>query len=230
MDVANLYNKLNFKTENVCYMGLNLIRWPKNRYEASLKFVDIKKKDKVLDVGFGKGDVLNYISKKTDFSYGIDVSKKNIDIASKLLSKKVNLSLQDINNKTNFSNNFFEIILLTDVIEHIIDRYSLMKELKRILKKDGIIVIVTPNIAKIKSRIRLLLGEYPYTAESKSDAEDLLIYDGGHIQWFTFKTLTELAKQFNLKIIKSFGYGRFGRLHNIYPSLLSGSICMILKK
>lgn len=230
MSVADLYNKLGSKKKMVSYTNLNLNRWPKNRYEAAVKFININKNDKILDLGCGIGSILNFVQTKTDNVYGVDISENSLAIAKKHLSSFVKLSLQDINNKTNFPDNFFDIVLLTDVIEHISDRYSLMRELKRILKKDGIIVIVTPNIAKIKSRLNLLFGEYPYTSEDRLDENKLIIYDGGHIQWFTFKTLNELAKQFDFKIIRSFGYGRFGKLHNIYPSLLSGSICMILKK
>jgi len=229
MDVATLYNRLESKQKSVSYLTLILNRWPRNRYEAALRFIAIHKGDTVLDVGCGKGDLLNYIQTKTDRGYGVDISKQNLRVAKKLLSPVVKLSLQDINSKTNFPNNFFDVILLTDVIEHTIDRYSLFIELKRILKLDGIIVIVTPNIAKIKNRLRLLVGKYPYTSDVKSDVKEHLIYDGGHIQWFTFKTLRDLSKQFDFDIIKLFGYGRFGKFHNIYPSLLSGSMCIILK-
>ncbi|MDD3084990.1 MAG: class I SAM-dependent methyltransferase [Candidatus ainarchaeum sp.] len=229
MDIQNLYdNMINIKKDG--FVKLNLNRWPRNRYEAALKFVSIKPDSKVLDVGFGQGDLLSYISTKTNFCYGLDISKKNLLYVKSLLPSKVNLSIQDVNSKTNFEDNFFDLIFLTDVFEHIIDRYSVITELKRILKKNGLLVIVTPNIAKIRSRIRLLFGNYPFTSEDRFSENKKLIYDGGHIQWYTFESIFILANQFNFKINKSFGYGRFGKFHNIYPSLLSGSIAVIFKK
>jgi len=231
MSLEKSYNQLYSKNEKYKFMSLDVDRWPRNRYEAALRFLDIKKTDKVLYIGFGRGDLLNYIQDKTNFAYGIDVSKGNIEIAKKLLNKNVKLSIQDVNNKTNFPDNYFDIIVLTDVIEHLVDRYSIIKELKRILKKDGLIFIGTPNIANIRNRVSLLFGNYPYTSGYESPSKNnVLIYDGGHIQWFTFKTIKELAELFDFKIVKTFGYGRFGKLHNIYPSLLSGAIGIILKK
>ncbi len=229
MDVKKLYNNIVIKKDS-SFLKFNLNSWPKTRYEAAVKFINIKPTSKVLDVGFGNGDLLNFIFQKTKYTYGVEVSKKKLMYVNNLLPLKANLSLQDISNKTNFKNDFFNIIFLTDVFEHIIDRYSVMNELKRILKKDGIIVIITPNIAKLKSRIRLLFGIYPFTSEDRVSEKKKFIYDGGHIQWYTFKTISSLAKQFDLNIEKRFGYGLFGQLHNIYPSLLSGSIAIILKK
>jgi len=232
MSISNIYNKFYSNNKNYKFIELNLTRWPRNRYEAALKFINIKKTDKVLDVGCGRGDILHYVQNKTKNAYGIDISKGNIAVSKRLLNKQVKLSIQDITKKTKFSNNFFDIIILTDVIEHIPDKYSLFSELKRILRKGGIIVIGTPNVVKLRNRVSFLFGRYPYTSENRLIIKNNkpILFDGGHIQWFTFKTLRELANQFNFKIIKQFGYGRYGKLHNLCPELLSGTIGIILKK
>ncbi len=232
MGLKEMYNKSYLDLKYYSYPKIETATWPKNRYEAAVKFISIKKTDRVLDVGCGRGDLLNYIQNKTERAYGIDISKGNIAFAKKLLNKKVKLSIQDITKKTKFKKDFFDIIILTDVIEHIPDKYALFFELKRILKKGGIIFIGTPNVVKLRNRIAFLFGKYPYTSEDRIVIKNNypILFDGGHIQWFTFKTLRELANQFDFKIIKQFGYGRYGKLHNIYPELLSGTIGIILKK
>jgi len=232
MGISNIYNKFYSNKKDYKFIELNLGGWPQNRYEAAVKFIDIKKTDKVLDVGCGRGDLLNYIQNKTNNVYGIDISKGNIAVAKRLLNKNAKLSIQDITKKTRFPNSYFDIIILTDVIEHIPDKYSLFIELRRILKKGGIIFIGTPNVVKLKNRLKFLFGEYPYTSECQIIFKNKtpILFDGGHIQWFTFKILKELANQFHFKIIKQFGYGRYGRLHNICPELFSGAIGIILKK
>lgn len=232
MSLKKTYNELYTKDVNYKFKEIKLSSWPKNRYEAALKFINIKNTDKVLDVGCGRGDILNYIQNKTKHAYGLDISKGNIAVAKRLLNRNVKLFTQDITKKTKFPNNYFDIIILTDVIEHIPDRYSLFKELKRILKKKGRLIIETPNVVKLRNRLDFLFGKYPYTSGYKFVVKQgtPIVFDGGHIQWFTFKTLKELAAQFNFKIIKQFGFGRFGKLHNICPQLFSGAIGLILRK
>lgn len=231
MSLKNTYTELYPLDRDYNFKEIELDRWPKNRYEAALKFITIKNTAKVLDVGCGRGDILNYIQNKTRYAYGIDISKGNIAVAKRLLNKNVKLFTQDITKKTKFPNNYFDTIILTDVIEHIPDRYSLFKELKRILKKKGKLIIETPNVVKLRNRIGFLFGKYPYTSGHKIVIKQgaPYVFDGGHIQWFTFETLRELSIQFNFKIIKQFGFGRFGKLHNICPEVLSGSIGIILE-
>lgn len=231
MTLQKSYDDLFSEIEHTDYLIILSDRWPRNRYEAAVKFLNIRKESRVLDIGCGNGNLLNYIQTKSDFVYGIDISPKNVTLARTKLDKKVKLSAQDINNKLNFPDNYFDIIIMTDVIEHTIDRYFVMSEIKRVLKKGGYVFIGTPNISKLKNRLIFLLGGYPYSSEQdNSSRKTEIIYDGGHLQWFTFKTLKQLAQRFNFKIVKTFGYGRFGKFHNLFPSLFSGAIGIILKK
>lgn len=184
MSLKKTYNELYTKDVNYKFKEIKLSSWPKNRYEAALKFINIKNTDKVLDVGCGRGDILNYIQNKTKHAYGLDISKGNIAVAKRLLNRNVKLFTQDITKKTKFPNNYFDIIILTDVIEHIPDRYSLFKELKRILKKKGRLIIETPNVVKLRNRLDFLFGKYPYTSGYKFVVKQgtPIVFDGGHIQ------------------------------------------------
>ena len=230
-DLRNSYDKF-YEAEDVVNLNLNLKRWPRNRHEGALKFLNIKRSSKVLDVGCGGGVVLRHLVKKSNFVYGIELSLKRAIKIKNVFNNKVTISEANIEERSEFKENFFDIIILSDVIEHVVNRFDAMKELKRILKPNGIIVILTPNLAKIRNRLRLFFGRYPSTAfENEGYGKDSAkIYDGGHLQYFTFNTLKILADLCKLRIVKSFGCGRFGLFHNIYPELLSGEIGMILRK
>lgn len=206
---------------------INLSGWPKTKHDASIKFVDLKEGDFILDVGCGRGDHFPYYLKKTKNVYGIDISKNLLKEVP--LKDMVNLSCQDFEKGTSFKNEFFDYIVIIDVIEHLINRYEAIRELKRILKRGGKLMIITPNIAKARNRLRLLLGKYPHTA-AKEVKQGSDLYDSGHIQYFTFKTLRDLAEGEGFQVLGEYGFGRFGRIHNIFKSLMSGSICIILRK
>jgi ubiquinone/menaquinone biosynthesis C-methylase UbiE len=224
------YNKF-YEKEKINFTKLDLKKWPKNRYEAAVRFLDLKKDKKVLDVGCGGGVILNYLKGKCSL-YGVDISSKRIELLKNIFGKEVILEKADLNKKTLFEDNFFDIIIMSDVIEHIVDRNHTLKEIKRILKKGGTLAIITPNQLKIKNRIKMLLGKYPSTAlenEGYGNKEEIL-YDGGHLQYFTFRTLEILMKKYDFKIIKKFGFGRFGKIHNFFPELFSGGIGMLVKK
>ena len=214
-------------------VNLDLKKHPKNRWEAALKFMKINENDKILDVGCGEGVILNYLVGKSKFIYGIDISSHLIDILKKRIEKGVNLQQMNIENKTPFKDDYFDMIILTDVIEHIADLYISIKELKRILKKNGLIFIDTPNIAKLRNRLKLLFGMFPSTGSEKNnlwDTKNGNLYDGGHLHYFTFSSLQLVMESFGFSLVKKFGYGRFGGIHDIFPEISSGSIGMIFRK
>jgi len=107
------------------------------------------KKIRVFDIGCGECNVLTQLIKKginADY-YGIDISKEKIERAKRITKGKINLSVQDCSN-TSFKNNYFDLIICTQVIEHVDDK-GLMKELSRILKRGGFAYITSVRRKKI---------------------------------------------------------------------------------
>jgi SAM-dependent methyltransferase len=114
-----------------------------------LKFLDLKEKI-VLDAGCGLGGrTIFYYEKGVGKLYAIDIDPNHIKFAKDFAEKK---GISDIDfiispiHKTNFSSNYFDIIILHDVLEHI--RADLLEksliELFRILKPGGKIYIQFP--------------------------------------------------------------------------------------
>ncbi len=93
------------------------------------------KSNNLIDVGCGNGYLLKKIIIKGK-KYGCDVFEKN-DFKD---SKNFNYSKQDINNIT-FSKNFFDIVICCHTLEHIPNINRAISELKRIAKKELIIVV-----------------------------------------------------------------------------------------
>lgn len=129
-----------------CYSQLGEKRKHKKIFSEILDRLDkFKIKDKMkcnlLDVGCSTGIFLS-IAKERGFNvYGVEVNERTAEIAN---NNKLNVFVGVLKN-ANFKDNYFSIIHLGSVIEHVPDPVALLKESKRILKKGGIIIISTPN-------------------------------------------------------------------------------------
>lgn len=102
-------------------------------------------KGKLLDIGCGGGmisETLPYYYPKGTL-YGCDVSKSAITYAKKYGSGKVTYAhMKD--NRLPYKNDAFDVCICLDVLEHVPDVSFFLKEVKRILKRDGKFFVVVP--------------------------------------------------------------------------------------
>ena len=123
-----------------------------------------KQKLKVLDIGCGQGDIIkNYLKGiKNCQIYGLDCFEKieNQDIEY----FKIDLETDTFP----FADNFFDIIIAGQVIEHILNKDRLIETCHRLLKKNSIFVCATENIASFDNIISLLFGQEPLSQHTGS--------------------------------------------------------------
>ena len=99
---------------------------------------------KILDAGCGEGHLLEKISERGyNNLFGVDVTDVALESAAKRVPK-AELSLQDIS-KFSFEDKSFDIVVCTEVIEHVENYNEVLTELKRILKDDGLLILTFPN-------------------------------------------------------------------------------------
>lgn len=108
--------------------------------------LDIRKKDKVLEIGSGLG----LLGKEIKEISGNETSYFGIDLyysSSKSAQEKGLISTQADTLRLPFSNNSFDRIISTDVLEHIEDAETTVDEIKRVLKPEGkaFLVIADPS-------------------------------------------------------------------------------------
>ena len=120
-----------------------------------------ERKGKILDLGCGDGDYSKILK---DLGYQViacDLDEERFQYKDKIEFRKC-----DITQNLEFPEKVFDYVLLLEVIEHLKDPYSVVKEINRILKVNGILVISTPNVLNLKSRLRFLFeGAFDYFRE-----------------------------------------------------------------
>lgn len=97
------------------------------------------KNPKIIDIGCGTGKNIEELQ-KLGLVFGLDNSKEALNFCKKKGLKNLILGRAE---KTDLKDNFFDIITLLDVLEHTDDEKTL-KEMNRILKKGGLIIITVP--------------------------------------------------------------------------------------
>ena len=111
--------------------------------KIGLKMYPVKHGMDILDIGCGTGSHLKlYRDRKCNVS-GIDLSPAMIKIAEKKLGDNADLKLVDAAN-TGFGDNKFDLILSSTVLHEMSPqlRSDVLKEIKRILKNDGRLLII----------------------------------------------------------------------------------------
>lgn len=152
--------------------------------------------NKVLDIGCYDGTVGSKLIKKGNDVYGIEINREVIEISKQ---KGIKVITQDIECQFGFENNFFDVVVAAELIEHILDTDFFIEEIKRVLKPDGILVLTTPNIASLGRRLFLLFGRNPYFEASLGYP---LEAHAGHIRFFTKDLLYGFLKHKGFEILE----------------------------
>lgn len=159
------------------------------------------KKIKVLDIGVGDAvyeSMLPQDVKNKCLFYGVDISGKQIARAKKYLFEGKTVDLDS--EKFPYPANFFDIIIISEILEHLFFPDRLISEANRVLKSGGFILLTYPNSGALQLRLSLffigksVMLNYPQNKE--------------HIRFFaTEDVLKILGKDY--KIIKHKGLSSF---------------------
>lgn len=159
------------------------------------------RKIKLLDIGVGdavyESLIPSYLFEKLEV-YGVDISKEQLKRAGKYLkvSKVVNLDSQ----KLPFKDNFFDIVLVSEVLEHIFYPDRVLAEAERVLAKNGHFILTFPNSGALQIRLSLLFNGFSPLINFSKNKE--------HIRFFNKNDIISLLSK-ELKIDYYQGLGSF---------------------
>lgn len=176
----------------------------------------LKDVNTILDIGSGVGTIDFYLASKGKKVTGIEISKNAVELAKK------NARLFKLDKKINFINaafpykipkNQYDLVIFSEVIEHLEDDSKALRDIRRVLKPNGLLAITTPSVNAPLYRLGLL---------NKFDAEV------GHIRRYTLPMLTSLVEKNGYKVIQS---GRHeGIIRNfLFTNKFAGKLLKIIR-
>lgn len=168
------------------------------------------RKIKILDIGPDDGIFLNGLPPNFE-KYAVDIVPRDLP--------GVNLKIADMNcDEIPFPDGFFDVILCCEVIEHLWNADNLMFQMNRKLKADGVVILSTPNMTGISSRVQMLMGKVPGV---QSQAISLAEVPYNHIRCYNPPSLKYLFELYGFTVTKTEGAASNGfilrRLVEQYP-------------
>jgi 2-polyprenyl-3-methyl-5-hydroxy-6-metoxy-1,4-benzoquinol methylase len=154
------------------------------------------RKGSILDVGCGRGEGLA-AARDSGWEYqGIDPSASFLEWGHKHLGVK---GLQGTLDQVSFPQDHFDVVTLGGIIEHLYNPYETLKEISRILKPGGILVLDAPNEDALYS----VIGNVYLRLLGKDWVINMApTFPPYHVQGFNPRSLTELIKRAGFKVDK----------------------------
>jgi SAM-dependent methyltransferase len=162
---------------------------------------------RLLDIGSGAGVGAALIAKTASIDHVvcIDLSVPALVEVRKRGFSPLVASAEG--HKLPFPDKTFDIVMIDEVIEHLVDTDSIMDEIHRVLKDQGQLLISTPNLASWFNRLALLFGIQP--AFSEVSFKKVYGRPGsgivGHLRLFTKRALTAFVEDNGFHNTKTVG-------------------------
>ncbi len=197
------------------------LRW---QYDRMIDFAGVRlySSSRVLDIGCGAAPGLRYLQSRGGFAVGCDVSTAALAAARSALPS-ARLVCCDLERVLPFADDQFDLLILSEVVEHVGALPTLLAEMRRVLRPAGSFVLTTPNLWDAR-RLVGALGGPTWTGD----------HDPTHINLQTPRTLrqhlegagfTQVRLRTGWKPIARVGGRRLPvRLEVPYPPLIGNGI------
>lgn len=171
---------------------------------GNIKYLDLKKGEKVLDLGCGRGgetfEAAQYIGAE-GFAWGLDLTPRMIEVAQERMKKE---QIQNIEfllasmDHIPLKDNTLDAVLSNCAINHVQDKIAVYQEIYRVLKQGGRFVVSD------------IMTERPLPKEIKEDPEAIADCFGGAITLQEYEDALNKAGFFKVEVLKERRYIKNG--------------------
>jgi 2-polyprenyl-3-methyl-5-hydroxy-6-metoxy-1,4-benzoquinol methylase len=154
----------------------------------------------VLDIGCGNGALANDLTRAGFSVVGCDPSGSGIEHANRAVPKGIFYQVGIYEDPAIIQETDFDVVVSTEVVEHVFSPRHLPRFAAAKLKSRGYLIISTPYHGYIKNLVLSLFGKW--------DVHHTVLWDGGHIKFWSRKTLTQMLEGEGFRVERFIGCGR----------------------
>jgi methionine biosynthesis protein MetW len=208
---------------SIIKMIIRLVGQPESyyKYKTVIPLIERNPDAVVLDCGCGDGEFTMHVAEKVGTRQIL-----GIEIVEECLKQATNRGIQiysvDLNKELPFQNETCDVVIANQIIEHLSNTDSFLKEIYRILKPGGYIIIATVNLASSLNILYLIFGRQPPSTHVSNEVvvgaplvnsfgpAGKHINEGhSHVRVFTLVALKELLEYYRFKVEKSVAAGYY---------------------
>lgn len=162
-----------------------VVRSERPWYKPAMELLRRVKVKKVLDLGCG---LCEFSSKLKNKGYDVTSCDGSSSYVKNAIGMGFKAKVADFDKKLPFKAGSFDLVNTLEVIEHLQKAEEYLDEINRILKKNGYLLISTPNFSFIGVRLKCLLGGVPPD-------------EGYHFRYLNSVKLQKILKDAGFKIL-----------------------------
>ena len=148
---------------------------------------------KILEIGAGPGSITRVLFQQGHKVTAVEIDPEAIKLLTPFCERVVNCDLNDNSwVDQNFCKEKFDVVLITDVLEHLVNPWSTLKNIETLIDKDGFILASVPNASHLGVLASLLTQDFDY--------KETGLLDKTHIRFFCLDNIQKLFKSADLKI------------------------------
>lgn len=166
-----------------------------------LKFVPRNRHNKILEIGAGSGATLLNAKESglADYIVGVDLMHvENSNQSHPAMDRFIIGNIENI--ELDLEDNYFDVVICGDVLEHLLNPVQCLVKLRRLLKDGGVIIASIPNVRYWKISMGLVFG-------GRWNYCDQGVLDRTHLRFFVRDTIRDLIEDSGFAIQKNEAQG-----------------------
>ncbi len=148
---------------------------------------------KVLDLGCATGYLAEAFAANECRVTGIELDNEAAEKASRFCTNVITGDAGDPE-VLSLAGDGFDYIVCADILEHLVDPWTVLNTFHGMLANDGEVIVSVPNIAYWQMRYKLLTGRFDYTETG--------LLDRTHLRFFTVRTFIQTAETCGYDLIE----------------------------